>query len=51
MAVGYSGTPVNASEFPGFSNLLMCPQISYQPVAVGVIGMRVAYVEFPNPMR
>jgi hypothetical protein len=48
LAVGYSASQLNASDFPGFSNLLMCMRMSYQPIAVGVIGMQVTHVKFPG---
>jgi hypothetical protein len=51
LAVGYSASQLNASDFPGYINpgLLNCPPIQYVPVEVGVIGMQMTNVEFPNP--
>jgi hypothetical protein len=50
LAVGYSASQLNASDFPGFINpeLLNCPLIQYAPVEVGVIGMQMTNVEFPK---
>jgi len=47
LAVGHSASLLSASDFPP---LLMgdCVMKQYVPLEVGIIGMQVAYLEFPN---
>jgi len=47
LAVGRSASQLSASDFPDFY-MSDCIMSQYAPIEVGVIGMQVANVEFPN---
>jgi len=49
MAVGHSASGLNAADFPGSQSPLTCPIGDFPPVEVGVIGIQVTTVDFPNP--
>ena len=47
MAVGYSASQVNGSDFPPRPPVHSCIAVPYIPISVGVSGMGVAYVDIP----
>lgn|GEM_PF-5991635 len=47
MAVGYSASQLKSSDFTGFFSV-SCPYSPFEPVEVGVIGIQVTDLVFPN---
>jgi len=48
MAVGHPASQLSATNFTGLFTISLCPYSPFEPVEVGVIGIQVTDVAFPN---